>query len=151
MPNNIQPMNPARMTHLPPGDFSMLVLRDAAASLDQARGYIERCSDAHPNDPIVLARALTIQILAETLDQYILSTGDCPMPTEQPKMPFDSHVRALNHGANRGLPLQAGEIAEYPRRSSFEALAERVLIGACVIGACGVAGILAAIAIRSLI
>ena len=152
MPNNVQPMNPARMMHLPPGDFSMLVLRDAAASLDQARGYIERCSDAHPNDPIVLARALTIQILAESLDQYILSTGDNPMPTEQPtNTPYDSHRRALGGaGANRNLPLQAGEVAEYPRRSSFEALAERVLIGACVVGACGVAGILAAIAIRSL-
>lgn len=138
MRNNIQPLNPARMTHLPPGDFSMLVLRDAAASLDQARGYIERCSDAHPNDPIVLARALTIQILAETLDQYILSTGDNPMPTEQPtNTPYDSHRRALaGAGANRNLPLQAGEVAFY-KRPLKDVIIDRLFLSVAVLAIIG--------------
>jgi hypothetical protein len=150
MSNNIQPMNPARMTHLPPGDFSMLVLRDAAASLDQARGYIERCSDAHPNDPIVLARALTIQILAETLDQYILSTGDNPMPTEQPKLPYDSHARQLaGRGANQDMGLTAFEVAEIRRPSTARRNAERVLIGAVIGGACVLAGVVGALLIWS--
>lgn len=124
---NIYPINPARMTHLPPRDFSMLVLRDAAASLDQARGYIERCSDAHPHDAVVMARALTIQIIAETLDQYILSTGDYPMPSERPQLPRDTYARALaGPGANRNLPLQAGEVATF-KRSRRAVLTDRVM------------------------
>ena len=150
MSNNVQPMNPARMAHLAPGDFSMLVLRDAAASLDQARGCLERCSDANPNDPVVLARALTIQILAEALDQYLLATGDHPMPTEQPKLPYDSHARQLaGRGANQDMGLAAFEVAEIRRPSTARRNAERVLIGAVIGGACVLAGVVGALLIWS--
>ena len=151
MSNNVHPLNPARMMHLAPGDFSMLVLRDVAASLDQARGCLERCSDANPNDPIVLARALTIQILAEALDQYLLATGDHPMPTEQPKLPYDSHARQLaGRGANQDMGLTAFEVAEIRRRpSTARRNAERALIGAVIGGACVLAVIVGALLIWS--
>ena len=132
------PYRASKLAYLPTEDYYFATLAEALT--------LEAAHNLAPQDDEILSRLLTARALLIALEPEKPA-----MPSEQPKMPFDSHARALNHGANRGLPLQAGEIAEYPRRSSFETIAERVLIGACVVGACGVAGILAAIAIRSLI
>jgi hypothetical protein len=105
----------------------MVILRNTAAHLDRARGCLERCSDDNPADAVVLARALTVQILAEALDQYILATGDNPMPSERPQLPRDTYARALaGPGANRNLPLQAGEVATF-KRSRRAVLTDRVM------------------------
>lgn len=133
------PHRASKLAYLPEPDYFEAVFAEAMV--------LEAAHKLDPEDDDIFFRLLTARHLLEAL----LAEEPDAMPTEQPKMPFDSHARALNHGANRGLPLQAGEIAEFPHRSSFEAIAERVLIVACVVGACGVAGILAAIAIRSLI
>lgn len=133
------PYRASKLAYLPTEDYYFAILSEALT--------LETAHNLAPDDEEILHRLMTTRALLIAL----APEEPDAMPTEQPKMPFDSHARALNHGANRGLPLQAGEIAEYPRRSSFEALAERILIGACVVGACGVAGILSAIAIRSLI
>jgi hypothetical protein len=131
------PYRASKLAYLPAEDYFEAILLEAL--------MLETAHNLAPDDEEILHRLMTTRALLIAL----APEEPDAMPTEQPKMPFDSHARALHHGANRGLPLQAGEVAEFPHRSSFEALAERVLIVACVVGACGVAGILAAIAIRT--
>ena len=47
------------------------------------------------------------------------------MPSEVPRMPGQTHKSMLNHGASKGLGLQAGEVAWYPNRNDADQRAKR--------------------------
>ena len=64
------------------------------------------------------------------------------MPSERATMPMETHLNLLRHGASLGLCLQAGEIAEYKRKSkvmnAFKWICRELLILGillCTIGA----------------
>ena len=128
------PYRASRLAYLPEPDYFVAILAEA---LD-----LEAAHNLAPDDEEILHRLMTARELL-----IALQPKENAMPSEQPKMPFDSHARALNHGANRGLPLQAGEVAEFARPSAFQRLTEHTLNVACIVA--GVA-LLVAIAVRVL-
>lgn len=72
---------------------------------------LEAAHDADPDDEIILSRLCTALILIK-----YFSEEQHDMPSEQPKLPHNSHTRDLaGPGANRNMPLQAGEVASYAR------------------------------------
>lgn len=129
------PYRASKLAYLPEPDYFVAILAEALV--------LETAHNLAPDDEEILHRLMTARALL-----VALQPEETAMPSEQPKMPFDSHARALNHGANRGLPLQAGEVAEFARPSTFQRFIERTLNAACVVAWLVVAGVLATIAIK---
>ena len=129
------PYRASRLAYLPEPDYFVAILAEALV--------LETAHNLAPDDEEILHRLMTARALL-----IAFQPEENAMPSEQPKMPFDSHARALNHGANRGLPLQAGEVAEFARTSAFQRLTEHTLNAACVVAWLVVVGVLATIAIK---
>ena len=129
------PYRASKLAYLPTEDYYFAILAEALV--------LETAHNLAPDDEEILHRLMTARALL-----IALLPEENAMPSEQPKMPYDSHARALNHGANRGLPLQAGEVAEFARPSAFQRLTGHTLNVACVVAG---AALLVAIVIRALI
>jgi hypothetical protein len=83
------------------------------AILDEAL-ELEAAHDANPEDEEIILRLCVALLLVKTIleDEF--------MPSERPTLPRDTYARDLaGPGANRNMPLQAGEVATYAKASRF--------------------------------